>query len=110
MSYFVRDTTIYLTRGDTFRANISIKDETGNPYIPVEGETVRFAMKKNYSDSKLLISKDIPINTMELVLLPTDTKNLSFDNYVYDIQITRANGDVDTFIAKANLILTEEVG
>ena len=109
MSYSVKKTTITLTRGDTFRATISITDEDGNPYIPVEGETIRFAMKKDYSDAECLIEKDIPISNMELVILPNDTKELPFGSYVYDIQITRANGDIDTFITKATLILTEEV-
>lgn len=109
MSYSVKKTSIYLTRGDTFRATIAITDEHGEPYFPVEGEAVRFAMKKDYSDAECLIEKSIPIDTMEFILNPEDTKELDFGSYVYDIQITRLNGDVDTFITKASLTLTEEV-
>lgn len=46
---------------------------------------------------------------MLLVLEPEDTKTLPFGKYVYDIQITYADGKVDTFITKGRLRLTEEV-
>ena len=104
MSYNVSGTTITLTRGDTFVADVSM----GN-YIPVEGDKVRFAMKAKYTDETPLLLVDIPIDTMQLVLNPEDTKNLNFGNYVYDIQLTKANGVVDTFITKATLKITEEV-
>ena len=110
MSYSVKKTTITLTRGDTFRATITLTDADGELYFPVEGETVQFAVKKTYEDEECLILKDIPIDTLELIIEPEDTKDLPFGNYVYDMQITRLNGDVDTFITKASLILTEEVG
>ena len=44
-----------------------------------------------------------------LHLEPNDTKTLDVGEYVYDIQLTTSDGDVDTFIAMAKLILTEEV-
>lgn len=109
MSYNVSGTTIALTRGDTFMALITITDSENNPYIPVEGDTIRFAMKATYSDAVPLLVKDIPINTMKLILEPEDTKHLAFGRYVYDIQLTRATGEVDTFITKAKINITEEV-
>lgn len=111
MSYSIKDkSTITLTRGDTFKAIVNIFDNEGNPYTPSSGDKVRFAMKRNYdSTAELLILKDIPISTMILHLKPEDTKHLTFGNYVYDIELTKENGDVDTFITKAALILTEEV-
>ena len=109
MSYAVSGTTINLTRGDTFMALISITDSENNPYIPVEGDSIRFAMKATYADEKPLIVKDIPIETMKLILEPEDTKNLAFGKYVYDVQLTKATGEIDTFITKAKINLTEEV-
>lgn len=52
---------------------------------------------------------DIPIDTMKLAIKPEDTKNLAFGKYVYDIELTKANGEVDTFITKAVFKITEEV-
>ena len=111
MSYTVKKNAIMLTRGDTFKAEVTITDKDGNPYEPQPGDSVRFAVKKNYTDpdTDVLIVKTIPIDTMILLLEPSDTKELAFGNYVYDIQITTAAGEVDTFITKASFTLTEEV-
>ena len=109
--YTVKKTSITLTRGDTFKAQISITDKEGNPYELQEGDSVRFAMKKSFEDADedVLIVKQIPTDTLILTLNPEDTKNLPFGSYVYDIQLTSAAGEVDTFITKASLTLTEEV-
>ena len=110
MSYSVQGTTITLTRGDTFMALISITQSDGNPYIPHEGDLIQFAMKRGYEDEEPLLVKDIPIDTMKLILDPADTKPLSFGKYVYDIELTKSTGEVDTFITKGTMKLTEEVG
>ena len=111
MSYKIDGTTIYLTRGDTFEAHVEaiLPEPEAGPYIPVEGDKIRFAMKENYEDPNPLLVKDIPTDTMLLILQPEDTKGLPFGKYVYDIQLTYASGKTDTFITKARLRLTEEV-
>lgn len=109
MSYSVSGTMITLTRGDTFTALITITDSEGNRYVPVKGDRIRFAMKTDYEDEAPLLIKEIPIDTMILVIEPDDTKPLAFGKYVYDIELTKATGEVDTFITKATLKLTEEV-
>lgn len=110
MASSLNGTTITLTKGDTFKRTLSLKEKsTGNPYIPVVGDSIRFAAKKKYKDEECVILKTIPIDVMLLHLAPGDTKDLAVGDYVYDIQITYANGDVDTFIDRAKLVLTEEV-
>lgn len=109
MSFKIEGTTITLTRGDTLPVVVTIMCADGRPYIPVEGDSVRFAMKERYTDRVPLLTKDIPIDTLLLVLEPDDTTNLDFGTYVYDIQLTKADGTVDTFIAKAKIKITEEV-
>lgn len=109
MSYSVAGTVITLTRGDTFRATVNITDSNGMPYLPSPGDTIRFAMNRSYGADEPLILKNIPTDTLSLVIDPEDTKTLPFGNYVYDIELTDSAGNVDTFIAKARLILTEEV-
>ena len=97
--------TIYLTRGDTLRASLGIK-QNGEDYTPQPGDSIRFALKRSdmkhdkseFLDAKPLILKEIPTDTMVLQLEPKDTKSLKFGTYVYDIQITMENGLVDTFI------------
>lgn len=56
-----------------------------------------------------LLVKDIPIDTMRLTLNPEDTKDFDFGKYVYDIQLTKEDGTVDTFITKTTIKITEEV-
>ena len=91
MSYNITGTTITLTRGDTFEALVSATTKDGIQFTPCEGDTLRFALKENYSDAAPLLVKDIPISTMMLVLL------------------TRTDGRVDTIITKAVFKLAEEV-
>lgn len=109
MSYSISGTDITLTRGDTLKALVRAEYQDGTDYVPQEGDKIRFACKERYTDRAVLIEKDIPTDTMILVLNPEDTEHLEFGRYVYDIQLTRANGDVDTFITKAKLKIAEEV-
>lgn len=113
--YSINGTTISLTRGDTLLVQVGMTRD-GTAYTPVEGDSVRFALKsglnatgKEFKESDPLILKPIPIETMILRLDPEDTKGLSFGNYRYDIEITFANGDVDTFITDSTFKLTPEV-
>lgn len=99
MAYTIDNRTkkITLVRGDTLKVQIEIivDDEI---YTPNANDIIRFAMKQSYSSSTVLLEKIIPNDTLVLKLNSSDTKRLTFDKYVYDIEITFANGDVDTFI------------
>lgn len=95
--YAVKGTSIRLVVGDTFAAQIALT-KNGNEYELQEGDQIRFAMKKSYKCSTCLIMKQIDINTMILKLDPEETEGLQVGSYVYDIQVTFANGDVDTVI------------
>ena len=114
----IKKTTITMTRGDTLYASVRmVNKDTGEEIFPSEGDTVRFALKRpnmtadggEYVDEEPLILKTIPNETMVLKLDSTDTKSLPFGTYVYDLEITYANGDVDTFVTKAKFILDSEV-
>lgn len=110
MSVVIRGSTINMTRGDTLKVIVTIKNPDGTVYTPIEGDSIRFALKEYYSQNAPLITKTIPTDTMMLWLEPEDTKKLRMPKrYVYDIELTHANGDVDTFIANAELNITEEV-
>lgn len=88
---------IVLTRGDTLTITVGMK-VNGQSYTPTTG-SIRFAMKKTYSDETNILEKTIPLDSLTLVILPTDTKNLPMDSkYVFDIQYTDQTGNIDTFI------------
>lgn len=110
MSYSVEKNRIKMTRGDTvtFKVNANYL-ATGNPYIPEEGDTVRFTLKKYLSDRTALIVRDVPIDTMLLRINSSDTNSLPLGRYYYDIQLIKPDGETDTFISEI-LFLTKEVG
>lgn len=103
-------TTIAMTRGDTMQAQVEIYEKSGDPYVPVEGDRVRFAMKEKSKrgNGVVLLQKEIPIATLILQLEPEDTERFDFGEYGYDIELTKANGVVDTFIAEASIELRWE--
>lgn len=115
--YEIVGTTIRLTRGDTFVTEVGMRSKTTKePYIPQEGDVVRFALKRKlfgpdkgyYIDQKPLVLKVIPNETLVLRVDPEDTKPYKFGIYAYDIELTYANGTVDTFLS-GDLELLPEV-
>ena len=113
--YRVDGNKITMTRGDTLQLQVTIT-QGEEEYTPVEGDTVRFALKSQlngkgtaFKEEEPLIEKSIPIATMILKLDPADTKELLFGQYTYDIEITFANGKVDTFICNSPFIIEPEV-
>ena len=117
----IKSNKIKMTRGDTLITSIDLKvvnpDETESPYIPEEGDVIFFAVKHpeiksdntDYVDQNPLILKEIPTSTMELRLDPIDTKSLAYGDYVYDIEITYADGIVYTFLNNMPFELVPEV-
>lgn len=116
MSYVIDGSTIYLTRGDSFSAVLTLR-QGEQEYTPAEGDVIRFAMKspkmtsggKEFVDEEPLILKFIDHGTMSLDIEPEDTKSLPFGDYVYDIEITFEDGTVDTFITESPFVITPEV-
>lgn len=108
MSASVNGTNISLTRGDSLVLSVNVNAGL-EPYDIQEGDVIRFAMKSSINSDEVLIRKNIDLETMTLTLQPSDTKNLPFGNYVYDIELTTADGFVDTFIGPATFTLTGEV-
>lgn len=109
----VEGNAITLTRGDTLVRSVVIHDTNGNVYTPKEGDQVRFALKSDFKDTKPLLLKEIPIDTMVLRLESSETKR--FDQpkrYVYDIQITIDDGTEEGFVStfiSSTLTTVEEV-
>lgn len=100
-----------LTQGDTLDVQLTILQEDGTEYIPVEGDSIRFAVKANYKAPEVLLLVNIPIDTLRLRVDSDQTKTLTArtNPYVYDIQLTKLDGTVDTFIDRSLLYITEEV-
>lgn len=103
MGFRVNGTDIHITRGDTgyFTFTPYVVDSSGERsiYQPQPGDSIRFAMKKKLSDRyAILLTKEVPTDTFTMKLEPEDTNQFKFGTYCYDVQLTTALGDVDTYI------------
>lgn len=101
-------TKIILTRGDS--ASITLTPTEDSEYVPAEGDSIRFAMSKQYGATMPLVLIDIPTDTMVLEIRPEHTKSLPFGTYKYDLELRSANGElVETFVTKAEFVVDKEV-
>lgn len=108
------DGTMRLTRGDTARFCMGtiMNNATDPPSIfPIgEKDILEFSVKKTVKDEESLIHKTIS-GDEAFHILPTDTKDLPFGRYVYDIQLTTEYGDVYTLTGEEppSFVLLKEV-
>ena len=107
--YKIDGTKITLTKGDSFYATVGITDADGHAYTPQEGDVIKFGVKKSLAEKECVIEKIVPNDTLQIYLAPNDTRNLSVGAYVYDVELTYADGNKDTFINRATFILADEV-
>ena len=105
-----KDNTIHLTRGDTARFSIGqiVNTITNTNYTPTAEDTVTMTIKKTVLQADPFVQIIVPGGEV-LHIKPEDTKAMAFGKYVYDIQITMADGDVYTIIPPATFELLKEV-
>lgn len=109
MLYIGNDGSIRLTRGDTARLSVSIMDDTtGLPYAIKESDEVRLTVKKSVKDSSSCFQK-VLVGSSDFYIRPSDTNNLSFGKYVYDVEVTTDGGDVFTVIEPSSFEIMQEV-
>ena len=76
-------------------------------------DTIYFTVKQTATDMEKVLQKVIKEFTEEGVaeinFLPTDTKNLDFGQYKYDIQWNRSDGSVQTLVPVSKFWLMEEI-
>ena len=105
-----KDNTIHLTRGDTARFSIGeiVNTITNTNYTPTAEDTVTMTIKKTVMQADPCVQIIVPGGEV-LHIKPEDTKAMAFGKYVYDIQITMADGDVYTIVPPATFDLLKEV-
>lgn len=99
---------ITLTRGDSASISVTLKNPDGTDYNLQSGDELLFTVKYNCITEDIIIQKDISTDTI-INLIPSDTKDLLYGEYFYDVQLTRANGDVNTVIPPRDFIVAKEV-
>ena len=109
MLYVYQNNNIRLTRGDTAKFVVSIKNEsTKQPYDILSSDTLTMTIKDSISDGEPCVQKTI-VGTNTFHILPSDTSSLNFGKYIYDIQLTTSEGDVYTIVEPSTFELMEEV-
>lgn len=113
MSILVEGNRLRMVRGDSGRITVTCTGEDGAPRPFEAGETVVFTVKRAYTDMEALVEKEMALQeTGEAVvdLLPEDTAALPVRDYVYDVRLRTAAGEVHTIIPRATFALREEIG
>lgn len=109
MLFIEDDGTVKLTRGDTAKLNVSITDDITHEIYEIQPTDVLvMSIKKSIKDETACVTKSIT-GSSTFTILPSDTHNLSFGNYFYDVQITNANNEVYTVIGPCSFVLLKEV-
>lgn len=98
---------IYLTRGDTGYIEIDLADEDNDAIELDDSDEVVFTLKESTSNNEAILTKTLDEGIVKI--LPEDTEDLDYGNYVYDIQLTRSNGDVFTIVEPTLFKIMEEV-
>ena len=105
----VKGNDLYLTRGDTARLSVNIMNVCDDgEYTPAADDVFRFTVKKNVYTDEMIFQKISKGNAV-FKILPSDTKELDFATYVYDIELTTADGDVYTVVPYSMLYILKEV-
>lgn len=103
------------TRGDTYMFKFKRKDYEDNDIMTI-ADKVTFSVKKNYNAKNTLIKKTLEDGTISFTsddgyyhveILPNDTEDLKYGNYVCDIEV-EMNGKVKT-IYLGKIVLGKEV-
>lgn len=104
----INGTNIAMTRGDTESMTVTLDDGIGF----VEGDIIELTVRVNPSSSTVELYKKVTEfdqGKARIDIRPEDTEGLIFRSYVYDIQLTRANGGVYTIIKPSTFEILPEV-
>lgn len=108
----VNGTHLTMIRGDTEALTIRVVDAPGAAIPLVAGDTVYLTVKRSVKDKDHVLQKIVTEFNEGIALVeiqPDDTKPLTFRSYVYDVQITFADGTVKTIIPPSTFEVAAEV-
>ena len=102
----ITGTNISMTRGDSESVTVTCS-------VPFDtGDTVYLTVREDV-ESPIAMQKIVDTfggdGQAVIGIEPADTEGLDFGDYVYDIQLTRADGTVTTLVKVSKFTLEEEV-
>lgn len=104
----ITENEVFLTRGDSADIAVTIYDMNGDVYELVEGDVLTFTVKFNCITEDNLIQKDITSDST-IHIEPSDTNDLNYGIYQFDVQLTMNDGSVYTVIDPHNFNIMKEV-
>lgn len=106
---YIKGKTIMLTRGDTAYLTFPLVLKTdGTPYEMKPDDELVLSIKRYITDEEAAMRKESKGSNI-FHIEPSDTANLSFGKYKYDVQLNTANGDVYTVIDVDTFEILQEV-
>ena len=108
----VSGTNLYMTRGDTGAIRVAVSDAAGETVPLANGDVIELTVRERLGASGKMLYKKVTdfIDGEALITIqPEDTSSLKFKTYVYDIQLSRANGQVQTIIKPSQFEVGSEV-
>lgn len=108
----VNGTALTMIRGDSEALTVKVTDVQGAPVPLASGDIVYFTVKTDTYTEATLIQKVITEfdgGIAHIDIRPEDTKVLSYGGYVYDVQVTFADGTVKTVIPSSPFTVAGEV-
>ena len=108
----ITGTNISMVRGDSESLTVRLFDDNGDQVNIVSGDTVYFTVREALGDTATILQKVITgflSGEAVIQINPSDTDALFFKTYVYDIQWTRADGQVKTIVPASNFTILAEV-
>ena len=115
----VKDNVIWLTRGDSYTFAASA-GEGEDAYQFESGDVLKFCMKRRkkniqgteYEDAAPILEKTLSYadpQNIQISFVPSDTENLPFGIYHYDICVFNGNRKRNTLLEAAEFHVCEEV-
>lgn len=109
----VRRNVISFNRGDDISLQVDVYDSEGQLYELRDGDVLYFSMKAKAKDTNYAIPPkklEIDSNGNHIIHIePKDTWDLSFGDYLYDVQLITAGGRTSTIIAPTKLTIEETI-
>ena len=103
----VDNNNISMIRGDSGVFIITITDTNGTPVELTDGDGLTFTLRRTPRSPTIVLQKTITDGT--LTINPSDTQDMPFGSYVYDVELKRADGYTDTIIPLHEFCILEEV-
>lgn len=110
MSFYISHNNISITRGDT--ASVALELERDNkPYVLATDDSGVLTVKRAIDNEDYVFQKPLVENegVLQFIIEPDDTKNLEYGEYVYDVQITLADGGIYTVVSPHKFWVKDEV-